>query len=367
MVLMKRTNNLKIIIALLTFIVLASFFIARMNLLSEENLEVKELLDLKHELRFDANGKFKIVIFADIQDTIPAKESTLRYMNTILDQEKPDLVLLAGDNYDGGETTANKLLEYLAIIVEPMESRKIPWAHVYGNHVEGGYEYFNGLKKETQQPMYESFDYCISKAGDEDIDGIGNFVLPVLKSNSDKIGFNVFCLDSHSYLINYQEDLEEKVLLRRYIYSGKVYDVVHYNQINWYWNSSVLLEEYNGEKIAAMMLFHIPLYEWNYIVRNPQQTGMVGNQHEEVSAPEANSGLLWAIYERGDVKGIFCGHDHMNDFSGKFLGITMGYTPTIGCHAYCNENTRGARIVEIDENDPFNFVTRISYCKKLGN
>lgn len=44
---------------------------------------------------------------------------------------------------------------------------------------------------------------------------------PVLRSDTDKIAFNVFCLDSHSYLYCYQQDLEEKVLLKRFLYSGR--------------------------------------------------------------------------------------------------------------------------------------------------
>jgi len=355
------------------FIVFALFVIVYMSDINDDNIIVaqedknlKSILSLKHELRFDKRGKFKIVIFADIQDTLPVQESTLDYMNKILDKVKPGLVILGGDNFDGSQKTANRLREYLTIISEPMELRKIPWCHVYGNHAEGGYEYFNGLKKERQQPIYESFDYCISKTGDADVYGVGNYVLPVLRSDSDKIGFNVFCLDSHSYLNNFEEGLEEKVLLKRFLYSGKTYDVIHFSQINWYWNTSVALENYNGSKIPAMMFFHIPLYEWNYIVRNPNQTDIKGTQNEEVCAPEANSGLLWAVYERGDVKAMFCGHDHTNDFSGKYMGITMGYTPTIGAKEYYKAETRGARVVEVDQNDAFNFTTKIIYCNKLN-
>jgi len=335
------------------------------NINAKDNEAIKELLTLKHELRFNKDGKFKIVVFADIQDTLPVKDSTIQYMNKILDLEKPNLVILGGDNYDGTEYTAKRLKEYLTVITEPMESRKIPWCHVYGNHAEGGYKYFNGMPKEEQQPIYESFKYCVSKSGDESVYGVGNYVLPVLRSDSDRIAFNVFCLDSHSYLYCYQEDLEEKVVLKRYNQSGKVYDVIHFSQINWYWNTSVKLEEYNGSKISAMMFFHIPLYEWNYILRNPSQTRMIGSQYEEVCAPEANSGLFWAAFERGDVKAMFCGHDHVNDFSGTYMGITMGYSPTIGAKEYYKAENRGARVVEINQDDAFNIKTWVVYCKDL--
>ena len=98
---------------------------------------VESLLDLKHTLRFDEDGKFKIVIFSDIQDVYPLKVDTVQYMNQILDLEEPDLVLLGGDNHNGTLTSESELETYLRAMSEPMESRKIPWAQTYGNHVEG--------------------------------------------------------------------------------------------------------------------------------------------------------------------------------------------------------------------------------------
>ncbi len=343
---------------------------------------VESVLDMKHTLRFGSDHQFKILIFSDIQEKYPLNEDTLNYMNQMLDAEQPDLVLLGGDNHTGDSALlGNETLmrQYLTAMAEPMESRQIPWAQVYGNHHNGGYYIDMGYSKVEQQPIFESFTYNISKAGT--VTGVGNYCIPILRSDSDKIGFNVYMLDTHNYLYQYQSDLEEKVLLQTLdingdpvkingqrqngatIYSGKTYDVVHFDQLKWYWDTSVALEAYNESPIAAMMLFHIPLYEWNYIIKNKTQTGMTGSQKEAISAPEANSGLFQACYERGDVKAMYCGHDHINDFSGQYMGITMGYVPTIGSYNYFNADNRGARVVEIDENNAFAFTSRIIYAK----
>ncbi len=337
---------------------------------------VQSALDLKHTLRFGSDGKFKIVIFSDIQDTYPLKSDTVTYMNKILDQEKPDLVLLGGDNHCGNAGSVgseSKMKTYLNAMAKPMEDRKIPWAQVYGNHANGGYNYNMGFGPESQQKLFESFKYNISKKGT--VHGVGNYVLPILRSDSQKIAFNVFMMDSHNYVYQYRSDAEKLWLLETTnmdnktkgttIYSGNTYDVIHMDQIKWYWDTSVALEKYNGSKIAAMMLFHIPLYEWNYVLKNKDVAGMTGKQGEPVCAPEANSGLFQACYERGDVKALICGHDHINDFAGTYMGITMAYTPTIGSLAYYDENNRGARTIEIDQNDPFNFKVGIVYTKDL--
>ncbi|MBR5500849.1 MAG: metallophosphoesterase [Clostridia bacterium] len=339
----------------------------------------ESLLKLKHTLRFNEDGNFRIVIFADIQDTYPLKEDTVRYMNQILDQEKPDLVLLAGDNHCGGIGNKSQLKTYLTAMSEPMESRKIPWAQVYGNHVEGGYRFKMGgadVTKAEQQKMFESFKYNVSKGGT--VYGMGNYVLPILRSDSDKIAFNVFGLDTHNYLNEktgtqqnlYGQKFENAVLVENPIYGtlfdpGGKYETIHADQIRWYWKSSVALEEYNGSKIAAMMFFHIAQIEWEYITRNPEQTNMTGRDVEGVWPSELSSGLFHACYERGDVKGMFVGHNHQNDYNGTYMGIQLGFTPTIGSLAYFSPDTRGARVIEVNQDDAFNFTTRMVYCKDL--
>ena len=328
---------------------------------------VEEALDTKQTVRFNDNGKLKILVFSDLQEEYPIKEETLSYMNKMLDQEKPDLVLFTGDNHCGRITKEDTMKRYIAQMAEPMESRQIPWAQVYGNHAEGGYNYYCGVSKEYQQKVFESFDYNMSKAGN--VSGQGNYVIPVLRSDSDEIAYNVFCFDSHDYIYKYgghtYGDGFEEAALPATIYSGNKYDVIHFDQIKWYWDTSVALENYNGAVIPAMMMFHIPLYEMNYIYENRKASGYDGLKNDPISAPEINSGLFWALYERGDVKTIINGHDHLNTFQGTYMGVTMAYAGSIGGVEYNNERSKGARIVEIDQDDAFNIETYMIYVKNL--
>ena len=330
---------------------------------------VEEALDTKHTVRFNSDGKLKILVFSDLQEDYPIKETTLAYMNQMLDEQKPDLVLFTGDNHCGRIKTKDAMKRYIAQMAEPMESRQIPWAQVYGNHVEGGYNYNIdcGLSKEEQQKLFEACAYNVSKAGT--VSGQGNCVIPVLRSDSDKIGYNVFCIDSHDYIYKYGDHtygdgFEDKAIVGQ-IYSGNKYDVIHFDQIKWYWDTSVALENYNGSPIPAMMMFHIPLYEMTYITQNKRPTGFDGYNNDPVSAPEINSGLFWALYERGDVKTIINGHDHLNTFQGTYMGVTMAYAGSIGGVEYNDERTKGARIVEINQDDAFNVETYMIYVKDL--
>ena len=332
---------------------------------------VEEALDTKQTLRFNENGKLKILVFSDLQEEYPIKASTLEYMNKMLDEQKPDLVLFTGDNHCGRIKTKQSMKQYIAQMAEPMESRQIPWAQVYGNHVVGGYAKsdYCGIPKEYQQEIFESFEYNMSKAGT--VSGQGNYVIPVLRSDSDEIAYNVFCIDSHDYMCNYggrfyDYDFEKEVLPAQ-IYGGNKYDVIHFDQIKWYWDTSVALEKYNGKAIPAMMMFHIPLYEMTYITENREQSGFEGVMDEAVGSPEINSGLFWALYERGDVKTIINGHCHINTCQGTYMGVTMAYSGSIGGveYGHDSEETRGVRILEIDENDAYNVETYMILFKNL--
>ena len=328
---------------------------------------VTEALDTKQILRFNEDGSFKILVFSDLQEEYPIKDETLEYMNKMLDNEKPDLVLFTGDNHCGRITNKSTMKKYLSQMAEPMESRQIPWAQVYGNHVEGGYGSDCGISKEYQQEVFESFDYNVSKAGT--VSGSGNYVIPVLRSDSDEIAYNVFCFDSHDYMHKYGDhhfDYSfEEFCFPATLYSGNKYDVIHFDQIKWYWDTSVALEKYNGKAIPAMMMFHIPLVEMKYISDNPDQTGFDGYKGDPISSPEINSGLFWALYERGDVKLIVNGHDHLNTFQGEYMGVTMAYAGSIGGVEYNNDESKGVRIVEIKQNDAQNVDTYMVYTKDL--
>ena len=131
----------------------------------------------KHTLRFRKNGEFRTLVFTDVQAQPPAPcERTVRAMNAVIDREDPDLVLFCGDNSDRCETEEH-LREYLKVLTAHLEEKQIPWAHVYGNHDTEriGLD----LTRPEEQAIYESFPYCVSKAGPENIKGTGNYVLPV--------------------------------------------------------------------------------------------------------------------------------------------------------------------------------------------
>ena len=77
-----------------------------------------------------------------------------------------------------------------------------------------------------------------------------------------------------------------------------------------------------------------------------------------------------AILQRGDIKGIFVGHDHVNDFVGNYCGIKLGYDANIGFGTYGLEGEdkdrlRGARVFRINERTPQAIETWMRYASEF--
>ena len=51
---------------------------------------------------------------------------------------------------------------------------------------------------------------------------------------------------------------------------------------------------------------------------------------ESPADPQENSGEFDAFCEKGDVKGLYFGHDHNNAFHGDIRGIDVGYARVPG-------------------------------------
>ena len=122
-------------------------------------IELKEALYTKCPLRFDQDGKFRILMVSDIHGGIGyEKEKTVRAMQALVDEAKPQLVILGGDIAGPGTIhveNEDQLRSLLDDISSPMEKAGIPWAHVYGNHDNNF-----GLSNERQQVVYESYPHC---------------------------------------------------------------------------------------------------------------------------------------------------------------------------------------------------------------
>jgi len=278
-------------------------------------------------LRFGPDGRFRIVQLTDthFRDGDEADRRTAALIEAVLDEERPDLVVLTGDVVEG-EHAADPAWAW-GLAVDPMEARGVPWAAVLGNHDDEG-----ALDREALMAVQRRFPMCLSETGLEHVSGVGNFVLEVGSSRGDGPAAHLYFLDTHAYTTTGAGD----------------YAWLDHDQVTWYREAAAARAA--GGPRPALAFFHIPLPEYEtawlegYDVRGTHGTA--------VCCPTINSGMFAAFHERGEVLGAFCGHDHKNDFDATLYGTRLCYGRVTGFGGYAaGRHPRGARVIELAEGE----------------
>ncbi len=305
------------------------------------------------------NGTFKIMQIADIQEDYPVNPDTIKLIRLALDREKPDLVVLTGDQIQAYSScyrkdSERKVREVINAFIAPIEERNIPFCMTFGNHDDDG-----PVNKDTQIEMYSS--YSSSRFGTPRcIDDKGTYSIQIFDSAKEKEIFNLYLIDS-----NKKEP-------------DGAYSPVKKEQIDWYRNERERLKEKTGNYLPSFIFQHIPVPEfYDALIKCPQkEKGAVeafksrkntfwkldsktiaegGFMHESPAVPEINTGEFDALKEKGDVVGLFAGHDHINSYITNKEGIDLGYCQGAGFNTYGPGGKRGVRIYNLNENDIRNY------------
>lgn len=316
-------------------------------------------------LCFPADGKLKIVVFADTQTTHHVPRDLLDDMNSVLDQEQPDLVVYLGDQVEGkhpyihlGNSEAH-VKSVIDQVLAPVVERDIPFTVVFGNHDAQD----AGVSKEVQLAYYQSFPGCLMADNDPSLPGCGNHHLLYYSRDGSKPVLDLFFLDSLEY---------DKT-------GG--YGCVSKEQINWQRTVSATLEQAHGAPVPTVTFQHIivpEVYNTFTQVRDKQEAGAFagkgigkGNWYsapagmeglaEAPCPPDYSNGQFAAWREAGNVFAAFFGHDHMNSFTARLDGIDLGACPGATYTSYNEDACRGVRVLEFTEKGAANgkYDTRI--------
>ncbi|GAP84023.1 putative calcineurin-like phosphoesterase [Rosellinia necatrix] len=314
--------------------------------------------------RIRDNGKFKIMQLADLhlstgvgrcRDAVPdeyeggpceADPRTLDFVSRLLEEEKPDLVVLSGDqvNGDTAPDAQSAIFKYAHLLIK----HKVPYVSIFGNHDDEG-----SLPRAGQMALIEQLPYSLSKAGPDNIDGVGNYYVEILAQGSSKhSALTLYLLDTHSYSPDERH------------WSG--YDWIKPNQIEWFKQTASSLKRKHKEYTHIHMdlaFIHIPLPEYGL-----PDNRYVGEWREGVTAPLYNTRFRDALVEEGVVL-VSCGHDHANEYcmlstdeeQGKpKLWMCYGGGAGFGGYGGYNNYIRRVRFFDIDMN-----TARIKTYKRL--
>lgn len=308
-------------------------------------------------------------------------------MNAIaamISAEKPDLVIITGDMaypvpYQAG-TLNNK--SGARLLAELMETLGIYWTASYGNHDTEAYSYFD---REEITEFYSQYPHCLIRKGAEGVDGYGNQVFNVINSDG-MITRSLFTVDSHSYV-----DGDILGIMWKY-------DNIHKNQIEWY---KRVIEENNnhnkmkilassqsdfGQKykdllnVPSSVFLHVPLSEykdaWNEYVNNgyadtenvKYNYGTAGESGKVIYHGLYEDNFFETMLELDSTDSVFCGHDHLNNFSVNYKGIDLTYSFSIDYLAYSGiyklGSQRGCTVINIAENGDISYSAENYYQEK---
>lgn len=328
-------------------------------------------------LAFNADGKFKIVQFNDTQDGRLTDRRTIELMEKVLDTEKPGFVVINGDVINGSPRTAQEVKEAYNNVVLPMETRGIKWAVTFGNHDEDSLDHNTGMREEEIVAFLQQYKHNLNPSPIKGVYGHSNAQFLIRSASKNTAAFGVWLLDSNRYAPD---------TLGGQNFDGLMgYDWIRPNQIDWYQETSKATEQKFGKKVQSLMFFHIPTFEHHHMWFGQQfssnESGVAaakikhsieGVKNEGVYTGAFNSGIYAAAQERGDVRGMYCGHDHINTYKGDYFGIELGYAPGTGFGTYGlggaqNHTLRGARVFELDESAKNVYTgTRNIFAKDLG-
>lgn len=307
----------------------------------------------QRRLRFGKTGDLKILQVADMHfadgkttpclDVFKSQLATCSDLNTsafihrMILAEKPHLIVFTGDNIYGLDAT--DAAKSLNASFAPAISSNIPWAAVLGNHDqestlsrEGVMKHIVGLKNTLSQ---------VNPVEAHVIDGFGNYNLEVGgvegSTFENKSVLNLYFLDSGDYST---------------VPSIPGYGWIKPSQQFWFERTSVKLrKEYEAKPEAqkgaapGLAYFHIPLPEFASF----DSSNFTGVRQEGISSASVNSGFFTTMVAAGDVKAVFTGHDHLNDFCGELTGIQLCYAGGFGYHAYGKAGwARRARVVAVN-------------------
>lgn len=326
-------------------------------------------------LNFSGNGRFQIAIFEDLHfgenawtQWGPQQDIwTTKVMNTVLDLEPTQLVVLNGDLITGENTYFENSTDYFDQLVAPMVQRRLPWASTYGNH-DGQFNLSTADILRRERSYLNS--YTSQMVLGKDV-GVTNYYLPVYASDDSKTpALLLWFFDSRGGVYFQQSDGEGNSI-------GQP-NWVQEDVVEWFKRVNLSLTRRYGKTVPSLAFVHIPT---NASRALQTEQGIDPNRHPGINDdfPLAHQGQGWCndgsrplcAYGEQDIPfmegiastpgliALFSGHDHGDTWCHKWDGLLpgMGFEGN-GVNLCFGQHTgyggygswiRGSRLISITE------------------
>lgn len=221
-------------------------------------------------------------------------------IDAVIRKTKPDLLLITGDTWPANRQPRTGEIQ-MRRAIPILEGFGLPWAYTWGNHDQ------LANMDEGHQTLAEAKNSLYRGAKTN-----GNYVIDLV-GKRDKTLWQLLC-------VNTGEDgfLEE--------------------QRQW-------VRSLPPASVPRLAFFHIPLKQYADVWNNGTASGVIG---ENPCIEKEDGGALPVLKEAG-VRACFCGHDHVNDYSGMCDGIELVYGRATGLGGYGRELVpKGGKLITVD-------------------
>lgn len=240
-----------------------------------------------------------------------AEDNYRRYVKQVVKESDPDLILITGDViYGEFDDNGTVLQEFVTF----MDSLKVPWAPVFGNH-----ENESNMGADWQSAQFENSKYCLFKQ--RTLTGNGNYSVGIVQNN--RLTRVFFMMDSNGCAVISQASYANGHTSK---YAGFGQD-----QIDWYTQETQKIKKEYPE-VNLSFCFHIPFaafsdaYEGYSVPSDLDEIGKEGDfgyLGEKVGVLwDSNKEVFQGMKELG-ADSILVGHVHGISASVMYEGVRM--------------------------------------------
>ena len=279
------------------------------------------------------------------------------HIRSVVTQTEPDMIFITGDVTYGSFDDNGNTLKYICSL---MDSFKIPWAVVFGNHDN---ESKMGVAWQCEQ--LEKSEYCIFKRGE--VTGNGNYSVGI--AVGDELIRVLHMVDSNGC----GAATDESVTKKRGIYP---------DQIELIKSNTAAVTAAQGKRVNAFMACHIPV---DFYEKAERAKGYMTDERPfytigvDVTACRGDFGCKAESFKKQlietpegfleflkdcNVDGFFVGHCHKINTCIEYEGIRWVYGLKTGQYDYHNLGQIGGTLITL-EGDSFD-VCHIPALALLG-
>jgi len=290
-----------------------------------------------------ADGKpFRILQITDTHWDVGdggTTQKTLDMMREAIETQKPDLLVLTGDNVWAAQNYVSAVY-----LVQFLDGFGIPYAMVLGNHDgEGAFDAHQiGV-------VYSAGKKSLFNPGPDSTGRTGNYAINITNPRGE-ILYSLIFLDSgnarfygspppesyggYGYQSNYDYILPEQIALYETFIRQTAREAKHL--------------------VPSLLFYHIPLpqiFDVRAEMTRKDPAAAAAAFEEEPCPPPVDSGLFDKVKELRSTKYMFFGHDHNNTLDYEYQGVHFVYGLKTGPACYYKPYKQGATLITINNDN----------------